>query len=115
MIVNRNNSQNYIWGGVCDGWILSQDHGLMVIEERMPAGSAEQKHFHKFARQFFYVTDGELTIEVGEQRYAVKAGEGITIEPTILHQARNDGDRDVRFIVISSPTSRGDRFEISDT
>ncbi|HZG13918.1 MAG TPA: hypothetical protein VE710_02750 [Candidatus Bathyarchaeia archaeon] len=31
----------------------------------------------------------------------------------IAHQARNDHEQDVEFLVISHPTTRGDRFEVT--
>jgi hypothetical protein len=51
------NGEHYTWGGICDGWHLLRAEGLSVIEERMPAGTFEQRHFHQQARQFFYVLE----------------------------------------------------------
>ena len=49
--VSTANAEHYTWGEVCDGWHLVRAAGLSVIEERMPAGSKEQRHWHQRARQ----------------------------------------------------------------
>lgn len=114
MIVSRETANHYTWGAKCDGWPLVHGEDLLVIEERMPAGSAEIRHHHIHARQFFYVLSGKLTMEVDGQIHEVLSGQGIEIAPGRPHQARNDSEEDVVFLVISSPTSRGDRHDALD-
>lgn len=107
--VNRGTAEHYVWGEVCDGWHLVQSEALSVIEERMPAGAAEQRHLHERARQFFYVLQGELTMEVEGMVHHLGAGDGVEIAPGKAHQARNESGEDVRFLVVSQPRSHGDR------
>ncbi|MBL4918325.1 cupin domain-containing protein [Szabonella alba] len=109
MIVDRSSTEHYLWGQDCDGWLLLPGDDLLVIEERMPPGTAETRHFHNRARQFFYVLSGTLTMELDGKVYQVSARRGIAVPPGQPHQARNDTAEDVFFLVISSPTSRGDR------
>ena len=85
---------------------------MMVIEERMPSRTAERRHYHVEARQFFYVLDGELTMEMEGVCHSIPARSGIEVAPGVYHQARNDSSQDVRFIVASSPTTRGDRVDV---
>jgi mannose-6-phosphate isomerase-like protein (cupin superfamily) len=103
------NTEHYSWGQVCDGWHLLATDDLSVIEERMPPGSFEQRHFHTRARQFFYVLDGEATLELDGITHRLKRGDGLHIPPEVAHQVRNDCSADVRFIVISAPKAHGDR------
>lgn len=103
------NAEHYTWGGICDGWHLLRGENLSVIEERMPPGTAEQRHFHQRARQFFYVLEGELTLEVDQRACLVTAGKGLEIAPGQPHQALNRSVTDVRFLVISQPPGHGDR------
>jgi quercetin dioxygenase-like cupin family protein len=111
--VQTSEENHYIWGGICDGWRLVDKPQLSVIEERMPPGSAEQRHFHAQARQFFYVLQGELTMEVEGRVHVLRAGQGIEIAPGERHQAQNPAvagtSVEARFLVISSPSSRVDR------
>jgi mannose-6-phosphate isomerase-like protein (cupin superfamily) len=108
-VIRADDAEHYQWGQGCDGWHLVRGEGLSVIEERMPPGAYEQRHFHERARQFFYVLDGELTMEIGGERLTVRTREGVEIAPGEAHQARNDSTTEVRFLVISSPPSHGDR------
>ena len=113
MRVSVETAPHYIWGDDCEGWVLSPSPDLMVIQERMPPRTAEIRHFHSKARQFFYVLSGELTMELEGKTHFVPAMSGIEIMPGAKHQARNNTDHDVHFLVISSPTTRGDRTDIS--
>ncbi|ATF91669.1 Uncharacterized conserved protein, contains double-stranded beta-helix domain [Cedecea neteri] len=115
MIVSKENAEHYLWGGDCDGWYLLKDSALSVIHERMPAGRAEQRHYHSAAQQFFFVLSGALTMELEGERFVVPAGKGIPIPPQAKHQARNDSDNEVEFLVISQPTTRGDRINLPIT
>jgi mannose-6-phosphate isomerase-like protein (cupin superfamily) len=113
MPVSVETAEHYIWGeqqGVaCDGWHLVRSEGLSVIEERMPPGAREERHFHARARQFFYVLEGELTLEVDGREHGLGAGQGMEVPPGAAHQVVNAAREDVRFLVISSPPSHGDR------
>jgi mannose-6-phosphate isomerase-like protein (cupin superfamily) len=111
MITSRQNAQHYNWGDGCDGWVLLPNKDLTVIEERMPPGTFEIPHHHERARQLFYVLEGEFVMELAGERFLLAPGDSIEVAPGIRHQARNDGDVDVRFIVASSPTTYGDRVE----
>jgi len=106
---SRANARHYLWGGACDGWHLLEGEDLSVIEERVPPGSAEARHRHCKARQFFYSLAGEATLEVDGVVHVLNPGEGLHIPPGAAHQLRNAGSVDARFLVISAPPSHGDR------
>jgi quercetin dioxygenase-like cupin family protein len=106
------NAEHYKWGDACDGWILSPSRDMMVIQERMPAGTAERRHVHAAARQFFYVLSGELTMEIEGEHHVLTEWSGIEIAPGSRHQAQNNSCNDVHFLVVSSPTTRGDRIDL---
>ena len=103
-------AEHYVWGDGCDGWHLVRTDELSVIEERMPPGTAEQRHKHERSRQFFYVLAGELTMEVDGVVHSVGCGSGLEVAPGMTHQAINSSDEEVRFMVVSQPRSHGDRF-----
>jgi mannose-6-phosphate isomerase-like protein (cupin superfamily) len=112
-IVSANTAEHYTWGGRdgagCDGWHLVKTPSLSVIEERMPSGTRETRHSHVHAHQFFFVLEGELTLEVEGQRFVITAGEGLEVRAGQPHQAENPGPSPVRMIVTSQPPSHGDR------
>lgn len=113
MIISKAEAEHYKWGDDCDGWILASGSDLLVIEEQMPAKTCEIRHYHAKSKQFFYVLTGNLTMEVDGALFDIPARSGIEIKPYTRHQARNDGDHPVMFLVISAPTTRGDRVEAS--
>ncbi|MBS1853623.1 MAG: cupin domain-containing protein [Acidobacteria bacterium] len=107
--VNRATAEHYLWGQGCDGWRLLQDPQLSVIQEQMPPGTAEVRHFHRAAQQFFYVLAGEARMEVNGETFPLPAGEGIHIPAGVPHQIWNESPAPVQFLVISQPASQGDR------
>ncbi|KEO85247.1 cupin domain-containing protein [Tumebacillus flagellatus] len=114
MKISKQEAEHYMWGGVCDGWHLVKTQGLSVIQERMPAGAAEIRHYHEVSRQFFYVLQGRLTLEVEGEVAVLGVQEGLEVAPHRPHQARNDSLEDVEFLVISQPTTRGDRIDLNE-
>ena len=108
--VNRENAEHYRWGHECDGWHLVKDAELSVIEELMPSGAAEVRHYHERAQQFFYVITGELLMEADGEMTLLPAGSGIRVLPGTKHLIRNPAATAARFLVISQPPSHGDRI-----
>ncbi|WP_028547559.1 cupin domain-containing protein [Paenibacillus sp. UNC451MF] len=109
MKTSKQNAEHYIWGEVCDGWHLVKREELSVIHERMPAGAAEVRHYHVHARQFFFVLSGIAELELDGESVMLQAQEGLEVPPGIPHQMKNTTDKDVEFLVISHPQTRGDR------
>ncbi|HEX3472971.1 MAG TPA: cupin domain-containing protein [Silvibacterium sp.] len=107
--ISVSNAEHYVWGNVCDGWHLLRGESLSVIEELMPPATEELRHFHTRSRQFFYVLEGELTMEVEGHLYPLLARQGLEIAPGQPHQALNRSGSSARFLVISQPPSHGDR------
>ena len=108
--VSRENAEHYRWGSDCDGWHLVKDENLSVIEEFMPCGACEVRHYHQRAQQFFYILSGEVMMEVEGRTKVLGAGTGIRVLPGARHQICNSSSGPVRFLVISQPPSHGDRF-----
>jgi mannose-6-phosphate isomerase-like protein (cupin superfamily) len=113
MVVSIENAEHYIWGEVCDGWHLLKRDDLSVIQERVPAGAAEVVHVHNIARQFFYMIEGEGTMIFQDHEVILKKGEGIEIAPQTKHQFKNQSTADVHFLVLSVPSTRAERVNLS--
>ncbi len=79
----------------------------------MPSGSAEVKHYHQKARQFFFVLSGEATIEIAGKRQVLHQHEGVEILPNVPHQIFNESQQNLEFLVISQSPSHGDRIVAS--
>ena len=108
--IDRTTAEHYVWGGTSDGWHLVRASALSVIEERMPPGAREVRHRHARSRQFFFVLSGTLTLEVEGTHHRLSARSGLELPPGTAHQAINESDADVEFLVVSTPPSHGDRI-----
>jgi mannose-6-phosphate isomerase-like protein (cupin superfamily) len=111
-MINRKNAEHYFWGKGCDGWHLVKNEELSVIQERMPPGTFEARHFHSRTRQFFFILSGVAVIETEGKKEILNAHEGIEISPGVMHQIFNESEEDVEFLVISQPPSQGDRVAV---
>ncbi|PYY12886.1 MAG: cupin domain-containing protein [Acidobacteria bacterium] len=109
LLVNNGTAEHYTWGQGCDGWHLLRNAGLSVIEECMPPGTAEVRHHHGMAQQFFYLLSGTAIMEIEGRILEMSAGDGAQVLPGVRHQIRNESKESIRFLVISQPPSHADR------
>jgi mannose-6-phosphate isomerase-like protein (cupin superfamily) len=86
---------------------------LSVIQERVPPGASEVMHFHSQAQQFFFVLSGHATLELDDRSVELGARQGLHVPPRVPHRFVNKSGRDVVFLVISSPSSAGDRTDLT--
>jgi quercetin dioxygenase-like cupin family protein len=77
----------------------------------MPPGASEARHSHRVARQFFYVLEGRLQLEIAGDVHNLEAGTGIEVLAGDAHQAINASSEPVTFLVISHPHAHGDRVD----
>lgn len=109
-VADIDSADHYTWGAACDGWRLLDDPALGVVRERVPPLAGEAAHFHVRARQFFYVLSGTASMEFEDGVVAFGAGQGLHVPPGTPHRFVNRSDADVVFLVISAPSTRGDRI-----
>lgn len=102
---------HYLWGDGCDGWHLLQAGHLSVIQEHIPPGKTELRHYHAQSHQFFYILEGEATMRLAEGEVVLKKGEGLEIPPGVPHQFCNFSAAGVDFLVISAPPAHADRVD----
>jgi len=110
--IDRSSAEHYIWGGMCDGWHFVKRADMSVIAERVPPGAKETRHFHSAARQFFFILSGCAVIEINGERVTLVEGQGFEVAPGIPHQFMNESSEEVHFLVISHPSTRGDRVDV---
>jgi quercetin dioxygenase-like cupin family protein len=111
--VSRSSAPHYKWASViCDDWRLTDSRRLSVVEERVPPGAGEVRHYHNEARQFFYVLSGAATLETQGRKHEIPAGSGLEVAPGVQHKFMNNSDHDVVFLVISAPSTKTDRINV---
>jgi len=108
-MIDKRTAPHYSWGDGCDGWHLVRTESLSVIEERMPPGASEVRHYHRSATQFFYVLQGTLAIEVEGTGHELNQGQGLLIPARQAHQVFNRSALAAEFLVVSNPPAQGDR------
>ena len=106
---DRQTADHYFWKEVCDGWHLVKRDDLSVIAEKMPPDMAEDMHYHRRSRQFFYILSGQATMRFADRAVVLDAGTGIEIDPGEAHQMCNCSDGEIEFLVVSMPKSHGDK------
>lgn len=111
-VINRATAEHYRWGAGCDGWRLVSNDQLSVIEERIPPGLGEVAHFHERARQLFYVLSGRLAIEFEGTTEYLDRGDSLEVAPRAVHRVHNPFEEEAVFLVVSSPTTAGDRVNL---
>jgi mannose-6-phosphate isomerase-like protein (cupin superfamily) len=84
-VISKATGEHYTWGENCDGWKLVNHSDLTIIQERMPPGTRETRHYHRKARQFFFLLSGAATMEVNGTRETIMAGQGVEIPPGAPH------------------------------
>jgi mannose-6-phosphate isomerase-like protein (cupin superfamily) len=108
-LVDKQSAEHYSWGSGCDGWHLLKTPALSVIEERMPPGRSEVRHYHQKASQVFYVLSGSLSIEVDGEVFELNARQSLSVAAGKSHQVQNLSAENVELLVISHPPSHEDR------
>ncbi len=108
-IISFENSNYYIWGNKCEGWKFIDLPNLSVIYEKMPCGTSETKHRHSISMQFFFILKGQAEIVTNERSFVLSPQQGLEIPPGTPHQIFNRGTSLLEFILVSQPTTVGDR------
>jgi mannose-6-phosphate isomerase-like protein (cupin superfamily) len=75
----------------------------------MPPGTAEVRHYHQHAHQFFFVLGGALSLEINGLLHRLETRDGIQVPAGASHSVSNQSELPTEFIVVSSPPSHGDR------
>jgi|SRR5699024_2581658 len=113
-IISKETAEHDVWGTSCDSWVLVDTEGLLVKQERMPAGTAEKLHFHSKAQQFFFILKGTATFYCEQDKLIVNAQKGLLIQPKTKHFIANETDKSLDFLVISQPTTNHDRTIVKE-
>src|SRR5437762_14099592 len=79
------------------------DGRLSVTESTMPAGAkGPPLHTHAFD-EAFYVLDGELTVQVGDELATTRPGELAFARGGVSHTLANRGGAPARFLIVCTP------------
>ena len=68
-------------------------------EAIVPPGSGPPPHIHSREEESFFVLEGEITIQVGDERFVAKAGTFANMPVGSLHSFKNETDKNARMII----------------
>ena len=112
MVIDQLSAGHYRWGGICEGWNLLDGSELRIVEEEMPAASSERIHYHRQAEQLFYILSGTARFTIDGAECIAGVGQAVVVKPGQRHKIINDGSAPLRFLVVSSPSTRNDRVDL---
>jgi quercetin dioxygenase-like cupin family protein len=85
--------------------VRSEESGdaVALVENTVPAGwPGTPLHHHAFD-EAFYVLDGELTLQVGDQVVVRRPGDVVFAPSGVPHAVANPGDRPARYLLVCTP------------
>ena len=111
--VSKSTKKAYQWGDGGVGWSLVETKGLRVVEEALAPGCSEKYHYHNQAAQCFYMLAGRAVMQFADaQNVEIDTGMALHIPPETCHAIVNQTGEEIRFLVISASSTRGDRHEV---
>ena len=70
-------------------------------------GLSGDGHAHSNQEQAFYLLEGKMEVEVGEETYRLQAGDCVFLPVNVFHKHRNIGDCPLKFLFISAMLKDG--------
>ena len=74
-----------------------------IFEAVTPPGGGPPPHIHHFEDESFYILQGSVTVQAGEQTLRVSPGDFIHIPRGTVHSFQNDGNIDAKAVIVISP------------
>jgi quercetin dioxygenase-like cupin family protein len=80
--------------------------GLFVLENTFHQKGGPARHLHHDQDEWFYTVEGEFVIEVGQERYCMKAGDSLFAPRKIPHVWAYVGNATGRMLVTLAPAGK---------
>jgi mannose-6-phosphate isomerase-like protein (cupin superfamily) len=85
------------------------DAAFFAFEHRMPEGLGVPPHRER-NHETFYVLEGTLDVEAGENRYRLGPGDVLAVAPGTIHALHNPGRGVMRVLTVVAPGAGHERF-----
>jgi quercetin dioxygenase-like cupin family protein len=79
-------------------------------EAVVPPGGGPPPHVHSREEEGFYVLEGEITVQVGDERIVATAGMFANMPVGTLHSFKNETDRPARMLISVAPAGLEQMF-----
>lgn len=77
------------------------DGDFSVQISRAPKGGGGELHHHDTWSQVFYIIEGALTFDTGQERFTLTQGQAVLFEPKDPHYTLNEHDKECVAMVIT--------------
>jgi mannose-6-phosphate isomerase-like protein (cupin superfamily) len=84
--------------------------GLFVIEHTHLLPGGPPLHLHLNQEEWFYVMDGEVAFQVGEQRLHLRAGDSVLAPRRVPHTFSSVAATPSRMIIAFSPAGKMEQY-----
>ena len=74
-----------------------------LAEASLPPGGATERHYHKNSEEFYFLLEGEGTMEIDGELQKVGPGDAILIPAGRWHQITADDHAGLRFLCCCAP------------
>lgn len=78
-----------------------ENSNFSVQVSRALSGAGGELHHHDTWSQVFFIMQGELTFDTGDQKFTLKAGESVLFEPKDPHHTLNEGNEESVSLVMT--------------
>ena len=86
---------------------LDTERLVIHTNEYEPFGMSGDGHAHPDQEQAFYILEGDIEVEVGDETYRLGPGDCVLLPRNVFHKHRNIGDTPLKFLFISAMLGAG--------
>ncbi|NKB70490.1 MAG: cupin domain-containing protein [Candidatus Latescibacteria bacterium] len=80
---------------------LNTERLIIHTNEYEVDGLSGDGHAHPDQEQAFYILEGDIEVDVGEETCRLGPGDCVLLPRTVFHKHRNIGDKPLKFLFIS--------------
>lgn len=84
--------------------------GVLILENVFHARGGPARHLHYEQDEWFYAVEGEFLIEVGEERFTMRAGDSLLAPRRVPHVWAHVGDGRGRMLISFMPAGQMEDF-----
>ena len=81
--------------------------GLNVVEIEQGYSIPEHNELERDQEEVFVVLDGDAVMVIDGEEHPAPAGTFTRVAPSLTRTVRNDGEKPVRLLIVSAPTTSG--------
>lgn len=86
-------------------------HGTYATWEAIvPPGGGPPPHVHSREEEGFYILEGEITVQAGDQQIVATAGMFVNIPIRLPHSFKNESDKSAKMLITVAPAGLENMF-----